>query len=164
MMQLVGAEVLDTAVARSLVVGQPEDEPNLRKKQGSKGNGEGSSAYVQFQGNNGKNYQVPRMSHEEIREHMTKKLRNGKRRMLIDTEVKAVVDKWADSRSEEEINQQVVRNEIKNWRRSWLSTTSHPWGTWRKTKEKGGAGFCTANSTTRLQAQCGMSTWTKCTV
>ena len=53
------------------------------------------------------------MSHEEIREHMTKKLRNGKRRMLIDTEVKAVVDQWVDSRSEEELNQQVVRNEIK---------------------------------------------------
>ena len=44
---------------------------------------------------------------------MTKKLRNGKRRMLIDTEVKAVVDQWVDSRSEEELNQQVVRNEIK---------------------------------------------------
>ena len=39
MMQLAGAEVLDTATARSLVVGQPEDEPNLCKEQGSKGKG-----------------------------------------------------------------------------------------------------------------------------
>ena len=84
------------------------------------------------------------MSYEEIREHMTKKLRNGRRRMLIDTEVKAVVDQWVDSRSEEELNQQVVRNEIKKLRRSWLSTTSHLWGTWRR-------------------AHCGMSRWTKAT-
>ena len=35
-MQLAGAEVLDTVAARSLVVEQPEDKPNLCKKQGSK--------------------------------------------------------------------------------------------------------------------------------
>ena len=38
-MQHAGAEVLDTAAARSLVVGQPEDEQNLCKEQGSKGKG-----------------------------------------------------------------------------------------------------------------------------
>ena len=36
-MQLARAEVLDTATARSLVVGQPEDKPNLCMKQDSKG-------------------------------------------------------------------------------------------------------------------------------
>ena len=39
MMHLVGTEVLDTGAARSLVVGQPGDEPNLYKEQGSKGKG-----------------------------------------------------------------------------------------------------------------------------
>ena len=38
-MQLAGAEVLDTAAARNLVVGQQEDELNLCKKQDSKGKG-----------------------------------------------------------------------------------------------------------------------------
>ena len=52
------------------------------------------------------------MSYEEIREHMSRKLKNGKRRILTETEVKAVVDQWVDSRSEEELDQQVVRNEI----------------------------------------------------
>ena len=36
------------------------------------GEGEGSSTYVQFQGKNDKNYQIPRMSYEDIREHMTR--------------------------------------------------------------------------------------------
>ena len=37
--QLTGSEVLDTAAARSLVVGQPQDKPNLCTKHGSKGKG-----------------------------------------------------------------------------------------------------------------------------
>ena len=49
------------------------------------------------------------MSYEEIREHMSRKLKNGKRRILTETEVKTVVDQWVDSRSEEELNQQVVK-------------------------------------------------------
>ena len=62
-MQHAGAEVLDTAAAKSLVVGQPEDESNLCKKQDSNGEREDGSTHVQFQGNNGKNYQIPRMSY-----------------------------------------------------------------------------------------------------
>ena len=52
------------------------------------------------------------MSYEEIREHMSRKLANGKRKTLTETEVKAVTDQWVDSRSEEELDQQVVKNEI----------------------------------------------------
>ena len=37
-------------------------------------------------------YQIPRMSYEEIREHVSKKLKHGKRRILTETETKAVVD------------------------------------------------------------------------
>ena len=74
--------------------------------------GEGSSTYVQFQENNGKNYQIPRMSYEEIRDHMSRKLENEKRRMLTEMEVKAVVDQWVDNRSEEELDQQIVKKEI----------------------------------------------------
>ena len=55
---------------------------------------------------------MPRMSYEEIREHMSRKLKNGKKRMLTETEVKAAVDQWVDNISEEEIDQQVTRNEI----------------------------------------------------
>ena len=78
-MQLAEAEVPDTAAARSLVVEHPEDEPNLYMKQDSKGKGKSVLlTYVQFQGNNGKNYQIPGMIHEEIREHMSEKLRSGK--------------------------------------------------------------------------------------
>ena len=54
------------------------------------------------------------MSYEEIREHMSKKLDNGKRRTLTEVEVRAVVDQWMDNRSEEELNQEVVKKEIKN--------------------------------------------------
>ena len=53
------------------------------------------------------------MSYEEIREHMSEKLRNRKRRMLTETEANAVVDQWVDSRSKEELNQQVVKSKIK---------------------------------------------------
>ena len=52
------------------------------------------------------------MSYEEIKEHMSEKLRNEKRRMLTETETKAVVYQWVDSRSKEELDQQVVQNEI----------------------------------------------------
>ena len=44
---------------------------------------------------------------------MSEKLRNGQRRMLTKTEAKTVVDQWVGSRSEEELNQQVVKSEIK---------------------------------------------------
>ena len=44
---------------------------------------------------------------------MSKKLKNGKRRILTEMETKAVVDQWVDSRSEEELNQQIIKNEIK---------------------------------------------------
>ena len=33
---------------------------------------------------------------------------------LTETETKAVVDQWVDIRSEEELDQQIVKNEIKN--------------------------------------------------
>ena len=69
---------------------------------------------MRFQGDSGKNYHIPRMSYDEIREHMSKKLNNGKRRTLTEVEVKAVVDQWKDNRSEEELNQEVVRKEIQN--------------------------------------------------
>ena len=46
-------------------------------------------------------------------------LKNGKRGMLTETKTKAVVDQWVDSRSEEELDQQIVKNEIKNWNISW---------------------------------------------
>ena len=52
------------------------------------------------------------MSYDEIREHMSRKLKNGKRRTLTEVEVKAVVDQWMDNRSEEELDQQVVKHEI----------------------------------------------------
>ena len=55
------------------------------------------------------------MSYEEIREHMSKKLDNGKRRTLTDVEVKAVVDQWMDNRSEEELDQEMVKKEIQKW-------------------------------------------------
>ena len=45
------------------------------------------------------------MSYEEIREHMSKTLKNGKRRILTETETEAVVDQWVDIRSEEELDQ-----------------------------------------------------------
>ena len=35
-----------------------------------------------------------------------------KRRMLTEMEINAVVDQWVDNRSEEELDQQVARNEI----------------------------------------------------
>ena len=70
---------------------------------------------------------------------MSKKLRNGKRIILAETETKYVVDQWVDSRSEEELNQQIVKNEIKTLEKSWQDTTSYLWGTWRRTKKKGGA-------------------------
>ena len=44
---------------------------------------------------------------------MSEKLRNRKRRMLTETEANAVVDQWVDSRSKEELNQQVVKSKIK---------------------------------------------------
>ena len=53
------------------------------------------------------------MSYEEIREHMSEKLRNGNRRMLTETEAKVVFDQWVNSRSEEELDQQVVKSRIK---------------------------------------------------
>ena len=108
-----------------------------------------------------KNYQIPRMSYEEIREHMSENLRNGKRRMLTEKEIKAVVDQWVDSRSEEELDQQIVQNEIRKLEKSWKDTMSHLWGTWRSTKKKGGAESCTASSTMRLQAQCDKSRLTE---
>ena len=52
------------------------------------------------------------MSHEDIREHMARKLANGEKKTLTDREVKAVVDQWVDSRSEEELNKEVVKREI----------------------------------------------------
>ena len=89
-MQQVRANVLDSVTARSLAVGRQGDRKNLRKTYlMQQGEGEGCSTYVQFQGNNGKNCQIPRMSYEEIRKHMSQKLANGK--ILTKTKVKAVV-------------------------------------------------------------------------
>ena len=49
------------------------------------------------------------MSYEDIRKLMARKLANGKKKTLTDREVKAVVDQWVDSRSEEELNEAVVK-------------------------------------------------------
>ena len=53
------------------------------------------------------------MSYEDIRGYMNKKLSQGKRKTLTEYEVTAVVDQWTDDRSEEELNQEVVQNEIR---------------------------------------------------
>ena len=114
-MQLAGAEVLDTVAARSLVVGKPEDEPNIYTKQGSKGKGMSVLSMCSFREimERTTKYQASSMSYEEIREHMSEKLRNGNRRMLTETEAKVVFDQWVNSRSEEELDQQVVKSRIK---------------------------------------------------
>ena len=56
---------------------------------------------------------MPRMSYEDIREHMERKLAHGKRGTLTESEVKAVVDQWVDDRSKEELNEEVVKKELK---------------------------------------------------
>ena len=71
------------------------------------------------------NHQIPRMSYKEIREHISIKLKNGKRTILTETETEAVVDQWVDSRSEEELDQQIVKKVMKKWKTSWQDTTSH---------------------------------------
>ena len=77
------------------------------------------------------------MSYEEIREHMSRKLKNGKRGMLTETEVKAVINQRVDSRSEEELDQQVVRNEIKKLEKKLAKYNIPPVGhTLRRTQEK----------------------------
>ena len=77
------------------------------------------------------------MSYEEIREHMSKKLKNGKRRILTETEVKAVVDQWVDSRSEEELNQQVVKNEINKLEKKLAKYNIPPVGHMEEDKGEG---------------------------
>ena len=68
---------------------------------------------------------------------MSRKLKNGKRRMLTETEVKAVVDQWVDSRSEEELDQQVVRNEIKKLEKKLAKCNIPPVGHMEEDKEEG---------------------------
>ena len=90
-----------------------------------------------FQGDNGKSYQIPRMSYDEIREHMSKKLNNGKRRTLTEGEVKAVVDQWKDNRSEEELNQEVVRKEIQKLEKKLARYNVPPVGSMNEDKGEG---------------------------
>ena len=92
---------------------------------------------MRFQGDNGKNYQIPRMSYEEIREHMSKKLNNGKRRTLTEVEVRAVVDQWMDNRSEEELNQEVVKKEIQKLEKKLARYNVPPVGSINEDKGEG---------------------------
>ena len=68
---------------------------------------------MQFEGKNGKTYEIPRMSYEDIREYMEHKLAHGMRGTLTESEVKLLVDQWVDDRSEEELNEEVVKKELK---------------------------------------------------
>ena len=44
---------------------------------------------------------------------MKHKLDHEKRGLIIESEVKVVVDQWIDSRSEEELNREVAKKELK---------------------------------------------------
>ena len=77
------------------------------------------------------------MSYEEIREHMSKKLNNGKRRTLTEVEVRAVVDQWMDNRSEEELNQEVVKKEIQKLERKLARYNVPPVGSINEDKGEG---------------------------
>ena len=124
---------------------------------------EGISVYVQFQRNNGKNYQIPSMPYEEMREHMSRKLENGKRRTLTEVEVKAVVDQWIDNRSEEELDQQVVKKEIQNLERKLARYNVPPVGYVNDDK---GEGICRIlysqlnNTSTRVMRDIKMDKYT----
>ena len=77
------------------------------------------------------------MSYEEIREHMSRKLKNGKRRTLTEVEVKAVVDQWTDNRSEEELDQEVVKKEIQKLEKKLARYNVPPVGSITEDKGEG---------------------------
>ena len=62
-----------------------------------------------------------------------------KRRMLTEVEVKAVVDQWVDNRSEEELDQQVVKKEIQKLEKKLARYNVSPVG---HTNEDKGEGTC----------------------
>ena len=68
---------------------------------------------------------------------MSEKLRNGKRRILTETETKAVVDQWVDIRSEEELDQQIVKNEIKKMENKLAIYNVLPVGYMEEDKKEG---------------------------
>ena len=68
---------------------------------------------------------------------MSKKLDNGKRRTLTDVEVRAVVDQWMDNRSEEELNQEVVKKEIQKLEKKLARYNVPPVGSINEDKGEG---------------------------
>ena len=92
---------------------------------------------MQFKGKNGKNYEIPRMTYEDIREHMKRKLSHGRRKTLTEHEVKAVVDQWTDNRSEEELNEEVVRKEIRKLENKLQKYNAPPVGSMEEDKDEG---------------------------
>ena len=57
--------------------------------------------------------------------------------MLTKTEVKVVVDQWIDNRSEEELDQQVVRNEIQKLEKKLARYNLPPVGHMEEDKGEG---------------------------
>ena len=95
----VEARLPDHPIARNLVIGQPGDMGRPCKQNSNnivKIRTLTKNMYTSRR--NGVNYKIPRISHEDIKGYMKRKLAHQNQGMLITLEIKSVINQWADDR------------------------------------------------------------------
>ena len=62
---------------------------------------------------NGHRYEVPRLSYEDIKQIMERRLAQQKRGILTENEINHIVKDWGDQRAEEDLDKAAIKRKVR---------------------------------------------------
>ena len=64
-------------------------------------------------------YEVPRLSYEDIKQIMERRLAQQKRGLLTENEINHIVKDWGDQRAEEELDKTAIKRKVRGLERKF---------------------------------------------
>ena len=103
-----------------------------------------ANAHKDLYNNNGKGryrYEVPRLSYEDIRKIMERRLTLQKRELLTEREIGNIVQDWEDGRREEEIDKRIIASEARRMEKKFKKYNVPMLGNMPREKDEGRCRF-----------------------
>ena len=82
-------------------------------------------------------YEVPRLSYEDIKQIMERRLAQQKRGILTENEINHIVKDWGDQRAEEELDKTAIKREVRRLERKFKRYNVAELGSMPSEKEEG---------------------------
>ena len=82
-------------------------------------------------------YEVPRLSYEDIKQIMERRLAQQNRGLLTENEINHIVKDWGDQRAEEELDKTAIKHEVRRLERKFKRYNVAESGSMPSEKEEG---------------------------